>query len=181
MNAVQWLVGLSLLVGATQAQAEVKRPGTELAIETAQMEVTRKVGRYLKFDGEAQLSTVRVVGSKKRYLVLNLTNETTEYRPMKFEIIKTEYIACGSQRITAQEVDAPLGGPVNSIELIDHATRLCEDYRPFRWEARLITRSPFRCGPMLPTPGIPTPRCMNASGSLDLVGKPETVFHTMSL
>lgn len=179
MNAVQWIVGLGLLVGAAQAQAEVKRPGTELTVETAKMEVTRKLGLYAGFEGDAQLSTVRVVGSKKQLLLLQLSGTNARYRAMKFEIVKSEYIDCGSRRITAQEINAPVGGPVNSIELVDHATRLCEDYRPNRWEARLITRSPFRCGPVRPTPGLPTPRCLNSSGSLDLVGKPEAVYHTM--
>jgi hypothetical protein len=170
---------MGLLVGAAQAQAEVKRPGTELAVETAKMEVIKKVGRYADFADEVRLSTVKVVGSKKQFIAVELSNVTTQYRVMKFEIVKKEYIACGSQRLTAVEMNAPLGGPVTSIELVDHATRLCEDYRPYRWEARLITRSPFRCGPVRPTPGVPTPRCLNASGSMDLVGKPEPVYHTM--
>ena len=179
MNAVQWIVGLGLLVGAAQTQAEVKRPGTELTVETAQMEITKKLGLYAGFEGDVQLSTLKVVGSKKQYILVQLSSPNARYRAMKFEIMKSEFISCGSKRITAQEVNGPLGAPVNSIELVDHATRLCEDYRPNRWEARLITRSPLRCGPVRPTPGLPTPRCLGASGSLDLVGKPELVFHTM--
>ncbi len=183
------IVALMMVSPLTQAFGIVK-PGWERPIQRAEMKVdgaqgafndvkdvdltlTRKdveltaqdiVPRRLPVTGMIVEYTVdRNVGSDRDMLVQEERVKmvlVVDQQPSKDECGSTIYIG----RL-ASEKKEPVGARF-SVVLRDHSTRLCEDLKPYRWEAHV--RQGFGW-------------CGTGDAVMDLVGNPEAVYTIQSM
>ncbi|MGE0616087.1 MAG: hypothetical protein AB7P04_10640 [Bacteriovoracia bacterium] len=167
MNAVAASIAMLVTIGAS---AEVKPVGTRLAIEQAEMKVTKATQVYNQHEN-VDLVSYEFVGMEKKEIDMHFTMPDARTMPVTFEVKAVKAAGCGSQLIiaeTAPPVHTGMSYTKERLELVDHRTRLCEDFRPYMWEAKVtkIRVTGFKEA---------------VKGQLNLVGNPEALFHTMSV
>lgn len=143
------LIALVSLV-AGQANAIV-RPGWERPILRAELQQLAAGGAVTNYhlkksltmnkqDGFRQPTSFTLVEENQVFCVRAPCPPIKRVR--QFRVQSVAKVGCGSVRYTSVEV-APHGltdFPAAVLNLTDHTTRLCDDYRPYLWE--VTVRSP---------------------------------------
>lgn len=144
-------------VATVSAQADM-RPW-DRPIERAQMKISSAEGTLSK------VQYAQITRTNKRLLV-TFNND----QQLAFDILETADAGCGSKKVSAEGVVPARPGhrPVRFfLQLVDHRTRICEDYRPYMWDVRInqiMKSAKFQAG-------VPV-------GTLILQGTPSPVYST---
>jgi len=137
------------LIGWSVPALAIYAPNWERPILKAKMEVTHTefgfqnvedvVVTLTKRDGEKNATGVTI----EYTLPLQADSEETSRIVKQLQIYNIEKDSCGSTMISARLPESKVGednrpfhgmGARFNLTLMDHSTRICEDYRPYRWE-----------------------------------------------
>lgn len=144
-------VGILILVGALGAQAAYI-PGWDRPVEKATLTEIDTTGHELGIGLEKTLTLHKMDNAQQSATSFTFAEEMKVICKMapcnpipmvaKFRVVRVSQDRCGSTVYTAQEIvkagrDSESDPFLRSLRVVDHSTRLCEDYRPFRWEAEL--------------------------------------------
>lgn len=133
-NVVLSVMILAGSVFSVRAQA-VEVPGWDRPQAEATMKVTQAKGTLSQIDSVDLQLNQRSVEAK-----INKTHK------LVFHIVEVTEAGCGSKKVLARVSQPSVGsGPTVAggvvkhfvLQLIDHRTRVCEDYRPYMWEAKI--------------------------------------------
>ncbi len=173
MNKLFMLGFASVLAAGSLQMAQATYPAPDAGVvATADMEVVSSQN-FFRSPQDVQMDLTRrsddqnVVGLNLRYTLPNISTSMTPDQKVSYalgvdSVSKDE---CGSTiyvaRLGNSDPSQPVG-PRLSLVLVDHLTRTCRDYQPYRWEARL--RSGFGW-------------CGTGDAVLKLRGNPAPSFH----
>ncbi len=162
------MMAVATAVASTTALAEMKEAGTYVPYLAAKMEVKHAEGVFRK-GGGFQVSMGEKVGEQGMFVEFSYWQASRAPQlglavPVSqlFVVEKSAETDCGSTIYLGTYGGAQ--GVRGSIEFVDHSTRVCEDFRPFRWEVRV--RQGFGW-------------CGTGDSIVELMGNPEPVFVTM--
>lgn len=148
-------VGILITVGALSAQA-VYVPGWDRPVESAKLTEVDATGHEVGIGLEKTLTLHKMDTAQQNATSFTFAEEMNVFCKMapcnpipaiaKFRVVRVSQDRCGSTVYTAQEIvkpgrDSESDPFLRALRVVDHATRLCEDYRPFRWEAELTSVS----------------------------------------
>ena len=139
-------VFIAVLTLGTVSAFGVYRPGWERPILRAQMMEQDSLGHEVGIGLDKTLTMNRQDGAPQP-TSLTFTEEQRVYcvvapcPPIRhtdqFTITNRRLGSCGSTVYTAVETSNRGRVEGRTLTLVDHATRVCDDYRPYRWEAQL--------------------------------------------
>lgn len=133
----------------------IVRPGWERPILKAEMVELDETGHEISQPGDITLTmnqrdgapaptSFTLVEKRKVFCVRAPCPPITS--KVQFKIVDKKPAGCGSFEYTARDKNALLAGirplPVTTLKVVDHTTRLCDDYKKYMWEAKVQTTSP---------------------------------------
>jgi hypothetical protein len=148
MQKITQIVTLVAALATSVSAYAIYKPGWQRPIYKAQLVEKDTLGHELGIGFTKEL-TLHKMDQATRPTLLTFTEELKVYcfvapcpRPKvttKFVIVAKRPAGCGSVKYIAyaqKDRTAPETPPLKLV-LVDHATRVCRDYRPYRWEAKL--------------------------------------------
>ena len=152
----------------------ISQPGYERPLYSAQMEKVNARGHFELAQNVRLMMTQLDESETPTGLRLSYVNsmleqfpEATGYSSVDLTIVETREIGCGSVQHIARlrqpndHRDSIYNQHRFTVVLIDHTRRICEDYRPYLWEAS-IREGYGWCGTM--------------DATMELRGNPKGVF-----
>ncbi len=144
------LVIAAIMLGSLSAQGVI-RPGWERPIWKAELVELSLQGEDRELNGDFQTLIVHQRDEAKKPTSFSFIEGQNGVRcgvdmrcmPVRiaFFIYKIMDAGCGSVKYLAREIrrtQPDMLPPLKRLEVVDHANRLCDDYRPYRWEVGLI-------------------------------------------